>query len=68
MKKNIQNLGKFLTKNQQKEINGGQLPIIGKACQTNADCTAFGGTFGWPDVYCKRNRFSSQGTCQLTYF
>ncbi|TCI93733.1 hypothetical protein [Tenacibaculum sp. M341] len=68
MKKNIQNLGKSLTKNQQKEINGGQLPIIGQACTTNADCSAFGGTFGWPDVYCKkRNRFS-QGTCQFTYF
>jgi len=59
----IKNLGKSLTKTQQREIQGGF--IGGRRCNNNADCWALSPFLGPGDVSCRRSFFSDQKVCQF---
>ncbi|MBQ4822710.1 hypothetical protein [Aquimarina sp. MMG016] len=61
MIKNLENFGKSLTKEQQKEINGGN--IGGRRCNTNRDCWDSSPFLGPGDVSCRYSPFSSFKVC-----
>jgi len=61
MIKNLKNLGKTLTKGQQKEVKGGN--IGGSPCNNNADCWAMSPFFGPGDVSCRSSFFSPHKVC-----
>lgn len=55
MLKNIKNLGKSLTKKEQKEVNGGF--VGGMPCRTNKDCWDASPYLGPGDVSCRYSFF-----------
>ena len=54
MLKNIENLGKSLTKTQQKEVKGG---VAGMICYSHSDCWNASMYLGPGDVSCRYSYF-----------
>ena len=61
MLKNISNLGTTLSKEEQKDINGGFFGF-GNRCSRNSDC--YGQFLGPGDVFCTGSIFNP-GSCQF---
>lgn len=61
MLKNISNLGKTLTKGEQKSVKGGF--IGGMRCRTNRDCWDLSEYTGPGDVSCRQSPFSPFKVC-----
>ncbi|WP_298320813.1 hypothetical protein [uncultured Aquimarina sp.] len=57
----IKNLGNSLNKEQQKEINGGN--IAGRRCNSNSDCWNMSPFLGPGDVSCRYTPFSGFKVC-----
>ena len=60
MLKDVVNLGKSLTKEQQREVNGG---YAGMRCNTNADCWDTHPFLGPGDISCRYQNGSGYKVC-----
>ncbi len=61
----MKNLGRRLSKEEQKQVNGGSWDVAGRGCNNSLDCYKDHPFFGPGDVYCN-NIFNGRniGACQ----